>query len=233
MQLWANMATVGGDWMVLFEGNNMLRLLLGLWVSVRIALISLGISLVAGTLLGVVMNSRSRIVQLVTKFFVEFMRLMPQIVLLFLVYFETTKVWSINISAEFAAIVVFSLWGTAELGDLVRGAIAAIPRIQYDSAAALGMSRWQTQRYVVIPQAVRQLIPTTVNLTTRMIKTTALVYLIGVVEVLWVAKQIIDANRFDYPNASLWVYLTVFALYFVVCFAISQLSRVLERKLAL
>jgi polar amino acid transport system permease protein len=137
---------------------------------------------------------------------------------------------AVNLSGEVAAIVVFTLWGTAEMGDLVRGSISAIPAHQYDSARSLGLSAAQLQRHVILPQAVRRLLPLTVNLTTRMIKTTSLVALIGVVEVLKVAQQIIDANRFDYPDAALWIYGVIFGLYFAVCFPISWYSRRLERK---
>ncbi|SJM70164.1 amino acid ABC transporter permease [Gulosibacter sp. 10] len=221
------------DLELLFQGNNLLRLLGGLWVSVRIALISMGCSIVLGTLFGLLMRSRSRIVRLLCQLYLEFIRIMPPLVLLFLVFFETTRAWNLNLSGELAAVIVFTLWGTAEMGDLVRGAVGAIPLHQYDSARAIGMTGAQLQRHVILPQTLRRLVPLTVNLTTRMIKTTSLVALIGVVEVIKVAQQIIDANRFDYPNAALWLYGAVFLLYFVVCYAISLFSRYLERKWAM
>ena len=82
----------------------------------------------------------------------------------------------------------------------------------------------------MLPQALRGLIPATINLTNRMIMTTSLVALIGVVEVLKVAQQIIDANRFEYPSAALWIYGVVFLLYFLVCFPISLAARKLEER---
>ncbi|WP_040158894.1 amino acid ABC transporter permease [Nigerium massiliense] len=218
---------------LLFEGRNFSRLMLGLWVSVRIALLSMLFSIVLGTGLGLVMNGRSRVGRALSRVYLEFIRIMPPLVLLFLVYFDLTKVAGINLSGEVAAVVVFTLWGTAEMGDLVRGSISSIPAHQYDSARALGMTELELQRHVVLPQAVRRLVPLTVNLTTRMIKTTSLVALIGVVEILKVAQQIIDANRFEYPGAALWIYGAVFFIYFIVCFVISAFSRRLERKWAL
>lgn len=215
---------------VLFQGQNLPRLLQGLWVSLEIALFSMAASVVLGTLLGVAMTSRRRTVVATTRLYLEFIRIMPPLVLLFLVYFDLTRVASVNLTGEVAAIVVFTLWGTAEMGDLVRGSISAIPAHQYDSARSLGLSTAQLQRHVILPQSLRRLLPLTVNLTTRMIKTTSLVALIGVVEVLKVAQQIIDANRFDYPDAALWIYGVVFGLYFAVCFPISWYSRRLERK---
>ena len=147
-----------------------------------------------------------------------------------MVYFDTTKVWHINLSGEAAAIIVFVLWGTAEMGDLVRGALVSIPKHQYESSQALGLGRLQTYVYVIIPQTLRRLLPLSINLITRMIKTTSLVLMIGVVEVLKVAQQIIEANRMTTPNAAFGVFLVVLMLYFVVCWPISMLARHLERK---
>ena len=155
---------------------------------------------------------------------------MPQMVLLFLVYFGTTRAFGWNLSGETASIIVFVLWGTAEMSDLVRGALIAIPKHQYESAEALGMSRAQTYWYIIIPQTVRRLIPLSINLITRMIKTTSLVLMSGVVEVIKVAQQIIEANRTASPNAAFGIYLTVFVLYFFVCWPISLLASYLEKK---
>lgn len=218
------------DLEILFQGNNFLRLLSGLWVSVQIALISMGLSIILGTLLGVVMTSTNRIITVVTQTYLQFVRIMPQLVLLFLVYFDLTRGFGINLDAKLAAVIVFTLWGTAEMGDLVRSSVKAIPTHQYLSAYALGIEGTDLYRYVVLPQAVRGLLPLTINLTNRMIMTTSLVVLIGVVEVLKVAQQIIDANRFEYPGAALWIYGVVFLLYFIVCFPIAWVSRKLERK---
>ena len=116
------------------------------------------------------------------------------------------------------------------MGDLVRGALISIPAHQYESSAALGLSRAQTYRYVIVPQTLRRLIPLSINLVTRMIKTTSLVLMIGVVEVLKVAQQIIEANRMESPNAAFGLYLTVLVLYFLICWPISVLAKHLERK---
>ena len=160
----------------------------------------------------------------------EFIRIMPQLVLLFIAYFGVTRAFGWNLSADASAIIVFVLWGTAEMGDLVRGALISIPKHQYDSASALGMIKIQTFIYVVVPQTIRRLIPLTINLTTRMIKTTSLVVLIGMTEVLKVGKQIIDANRFEYPTAALWIYGVIFLLYFLACWPISILAKKLEKR---
>ena len=121
---------------------------------------------------------------------------------------------------------MFVLWGTAEMSDLVRGALIAIPKHQYESSEALGLSKIQTYLYIIIPQTVRRLIPLSINLITRMIKTTSLILMIGVVEVLRVAQQIIEANRMSNPNAAFGIYLTVFLLYFIACWPIICLQNI-------
>ena len=186
--------------------------------------------IILGILLGVLMTFRNPIIKAILRLYLEFIRIMPQMVLLFLVYFGTTRAFGWNLSGETASIIVFVLWGTAEMSDLVRGALIAIPKHQYESAEALGMSRIQTYWYIVIPQTVRRLIPLSINLITRMIKTTSLVLMIGVVEVIKVAQQIIEANRTASPNAAFGIYLTVFVLYFLACWPISLLASYLEKK---
>ena len=215
---------------VLLKGKNMARILGGLGVAMKISLISVIISIFAGILIGMLMTWKNPISRAVTRCYLEIVRIMPQMVLLFLVYFGTTRVFGWNLSGELSAVIVFSFWGTAEMGDLVRGAVISIPVHQYESAAALGLTRVQTYRYIVLPQTIRRLIPLSINLITRMIKTTSLVLMIGVVEVLKVAQQIIEANRMSSPNAAFGVYLTVFLLYFAACWPISMLAGYLEKR---
>ncbi len=215
---------------VLFKGKNFIRLLGGLATALEISLISVAISIAFGLVVGILMSFKNPIVRALTRCYLEVIRIMPQLVLLFIVFFGSTKALGINISGTVSAIIVFSLWGSAEMGDLVRGALESVAKHQYESAGALGLSRIDTYRYVVIPQAVRRLIPQSINLITRMIKTTSLVLMIGVVEVLKVAQQIIEANRMSSPNAAFGVYLIVFMLYFIACRPLSIFSEKLEAK---
>lgn len=216
---------------VLFKGTNFLRLCEGLWVTLRIAMIAMMLSIVLGFFLGMLMNLQNKGVRAVCRAYLEIVRIMPQLVLLFLVYFGAAKHLNMNLSGEKAAIIVFTFWGTAEMGDLVRSALIAIPKHQYESGYALGLNKWQVYRSVILPQTIRRLLPSAVNLLTRMIKTTSLVVLIGVVEVVKVGKQIIDASRYTNPTAALWVYGVVFLMYFAICFPFSRISAALEKRL--
>ena len=215
---------------VIFKGKNAARLLGGLGVALRISLISVIISIPLGILAGILMTFKNPILKAVLRVYLEFIRIMPQLVLLFIVFFGSTRVLGVDISGDLAAVIVFSLWGTAEMGDLVRGAIISIPKHQYESGEALGLSKRQIFIYIIIPQTIKRLVPLSINLITRMIKTTSLVLMIGVVEVIKVAQQIIEANRTSSPNAAFGVYLAVFLMYFIACTPISMLARYLEKR---
>ncbi|MBQ7758880.1 amino acid ABC transporter permease [Anaerotignum sp.] len=215
---------------VLLKGKNLSRILGGLGVAMKISMISVLISIPLGILLGVLMAGKNPVTKAIMRVYLDIIRIMPQLVLLFLVYFGTTRAFGWDLSGETASVIVFTLWGTAEMSDLVRGAIISIPVHQYESGAALGLSKTQTYLYIIIPQTIRRLIPLSINLITRMIKTTSLILMIGVVEVLKVAQQIIEANRMASPNAAFGIYLTVFFLYFIACWPISLLAKYLERK---
>ena len=215
---------------VIFKGKNAIRLLGGLGIALRISLISVLISIPLGILVGILMTFKNPILKAVLRIYLEIIRIMPQLVLLFIVFFGSTRALGIDISAELSAIIVFSLWGTAEMGDLVRGAVTSIPKHQYESSEALGLNKKQTFIYIIIPQTIKRLIPLSINLITRMIKTTSLVLMIGVVEVIKVAQQITEANRNSSPNAAFGVYLVVFMMYFIACTPISMLARYLEKR---
>ncbi len=215
---------------VLFKGTNAVRLLQGLWVSVEIGLVSVVISIFLGLLFGVFMTWKNPVAKVISRIYLEIVRVMPQLVLLFIVFFGATRVAGLDLSAELSSIIVFSFWGIGEMGDLVRGALVSIPKHQYESAQALGMSKAQVYYHIVIPQAVRRLIPMSVNLITRMIKTTSFVMMIGVVEVMKVGQQIIEANRMTSPNAVFGIYGTIFFLYFIACWPLSMLASYLEKK---
>lgn len=215
---------------VLLKGKNLARILGGLDAALKISMISIAISIPLGIILGILMTWKNPICRAILRCYLEFVRIMPQMVLLFLVYFGTTRAFGWDLSGELASVIVFTVWGTAEMSDLVRGALISIPIHQYESAEALGLTRMQSYRYIILPQVVRRLLPLSINLITRIIKTTSLILMIGVVEVLKVAQQIIEANRMGSPNAAFGIYLTVLFLYFIACWPISLLAKYLEKQ---
>jgi len=220
------------DLAVLFKGNNPARLLGGLGVTLGLSLVSVTLSVALGLVVGVLMTRKNPVIRALMRLWLETVRIVPQLVLLFLVYFGMAKAFNLQMTGETAAVIVFTFWGAGEMGDLVRGAITSIPVHQRESGAALGLTQGQVWRCVLLPQAARRLVPQAINLATRMIKTTSLVMLIGVVEVLKVGSQIIDAARYDAPQGAVWVYGAVFLLYFLACWPVSLLARHLEKRWA-
>ncbi|MEE0880678.1 MAG: amino acid ABC transporter permease, partial [Turicibacter sp.] len=199
-------------------------------VTIQISLISVFISVLFGLGMGVLMRIKVKVIQFFCQLYLNTVRIVPQLVLLFLAYFGLSKSFGVNLSGEVAAILVFSFWGIAEMGDLVRGALDSIPPHQYETGLALGLNKYQVYLYVIIPQTIRRLLPQTINLVTRIIKTTSLIVLIGVVEVVKVGQQIIEASRLTVPSAALWIYGVIFLLYFLVCYPISLLATKLEKR---
>ncbi len=215
---------------VLKMGTNFQRLLGGLWVTVWIALVSVAFSLVFGFLLGILMTSKNKIIRAVCKVYLEIMRIIPQLVLLFVAYYGLTRMFNISLSGEAASILVFTLWGSAEMGDLVRGALESVPKHQYESGRAIGLTERQIFFYIIIPQTLRSLIPLSMNLITRMIKTTSLVVFVGVIEVVKIGQQIIEANRLSNPYASIAIYFVIFMMYFFVCWILSLVASYIEKR---
>ena len=215
---------------VITMGTNLQRLFGGLWVTVWIALVSVAFSMILGFLFGILMTRKNKIVRAICKIYLEFMRIMPQMVLLFIAYYGLTRTFNISLSGEAASILVFTLWGTAEMGDLVRGSLESVANHQYESGRAIGFTERQIFFYIIIPQTLRSLVPLSMNLITRMIKTTSLVVFVGVIEVVKIGQQIIEANRIKIPTASIAVYFIIFMMYFFVCWILSLLAKVIENK---
>lgn len=215
---------------VLFEGTTLQRLFEGLMMTAGIAFISIIIGSFLGIGMGLLRTSKSRIVQFICRLYLEVFRIIPILVWLFIVYFGMTNALDIHLDGEVVAVIVFSLWGAAEMGDIVRGALESLPKHQVESGKAIGLSFWGLYRYVLIPQAVRRMLPGAINLSTRMVKTTSLVVMIGVIDVVKVGQQIIERSVIKVPTASFWVYGLIFILYFIICYPLSKLSKKLEAK---
>ena len=215
---------------VLFKGMNMQRLFDGLLVTAKIAFISIVIGSFLGIVLGVIWTSKSKWIRSVCRIYLELFRIIPILVWLFIMYFGVTTAFNLHVSGEITSIIVFTLWGAAEMGDIVRGALESLPKHQIESGKAIGLSFWGLYRYILIPQAIRRMLPGAINLATRMVKTTSLVVLIGVIDVIKVGQQIIEFSRLEVPTASFWVYGFVFILYFIICYPLSMLAKRLENK---
>lgn len=215
---------------VILQEKNIQRLFEGLFITVEIAFVSIIIGSILGILIGLSRTTKLKAVLFINRVYLEAFRIIPTLVWLFIFYFGVTTALNINLSGEVVSIIVFSLWGAAEMGDIVRGAVQSLPKHQIESGKALGLNYFQLYRFILVPQAIRRMIPGTINLATRMIKTTSLVVLIGVIDVVKIGQQIIESSRFEFPTASFWIYGCIFFLYFIICYPLSKISKNLEKK---
>lgn len=205
------------------------RLWQGLYITLEISIVSILITSLGGLALGILMSVKNRYVYILCRFGLEFVRVMPLLVWLFIVYFGLSRWLGVNLSSVSSAIIVFSIWGSFEMMDLVRSSLQSIPKHQYESALSLGLNKFQAYFYVIIPQAVRRLTPMSMNLLTRMVKSTTFAYLIGAVELVKVGQQIIEFNNRN-DLAPFIIYGLIFFIFFIICYPIALYSKKLEKK---
>ncbi|MBT0878059.1 MULTISPECIES: amino acid ABC transporter permease [unclassified Campylobacter] len=213
---------------ILFDLSIYSRLYEGLKVTLFISFVSIFFSIIGGLVLGVFMSLGNKIIFYILKIILEIIRFMPIIVWLFLIYFGMSS-W-LSIDAISATIIVFVIWGMFEMMDLVRGAITSIPKHQFESSIALALSKYQMYRYIILPLALKRLIPNVINLLSRMIKTTSVAYLIGVVDILAIGNQLKEVTLFISNLAPLYIYTIIFFIYFIICYPLSKISKILEKR---
>lgn len=157
--------------------------------------------------------------------FIECVQGIPLLILLFIVYFGLS-VYGLVLPALVAAGLAMMIYASAYLGDIWRGCVEAMPRQQWEASECLSLTRWQTLRLVIIPQATRLSLPPTIGFLVQLIKMTSLASVIGFVE-LTRAGQIINNSIFQ----PFLVFLLVGSFYFLLCYPLSRWSASMERKL--
>lgn len=222
------------DW--LLNANSLQRLGAGLEQTVKISLLALVFSSLLGLGFGLLLRSRWRILRWPARFYLETIRIVPLLVWLFLLFYGLPQWTGWHLSGFWVCVLVFSGWGLAEMGDLLRGALDSIDRHQRDTGRALGLSDGQIFWLIEAPQALRRLLPGAINLATRLIKTTSLGYLVSVVELVMAGQTLIEntlvrgPGTAAVPNASLWVYGLIFIIYFLICYPLSRWAARLEQR---
>ena len=210
---------------VLLNVDNVRRLSEGLLMTLNVSLVSVALSLPLGVLFGMVMRINNPVTKIASRTYLEFIRIMPQLVLLFVVYFGFTRSFGWNLSAYTSSIIVFTAWGTAEMGDLVRGALGSIPRHQYESAHVLGLSPLQTYRFVIIPQMTARTLPALAGQFASVIKDSSLLSMISVTELTQTMREIsaVNLNLVE-------CYLFLGVLYLILTLPVVLVSNLLEKR---
>lgn len=200
-------------------------LAVGAGQTLAISLLAILFATLGGVAYGVLAQQGGRLTRGVLRVYLELFRVVPVLVWLYLFFFGLPIFFGVDIPAFWCAVLVLSLWGASEVGEVVRGGLKSLSRGQQEAGLALGLSRWQLYRHVLLPQALQRLTPPTINIHTRIIKTSSLAVLIGVVEVIKVGQQIIERTY-----GSLLIYGLLFLFFLSVCYPLSLASRRLEQK---
>ena len=200
----------------------------GLPVTLILATSGLAFGFPLGILVALGRRSKLPAIRSLSVLYVELIRGVPLVSLLFMASVMSPLFMpsGFNIDKLLRAQIAIILFAGAYLAEVIRGGLQAVPRGQYEAADALGLSYWRKHRLVVLPQAIRHVIPPLVNTFIAFFKDTSLVLIIGIFDLLTTAKTaIIDPA---WQQFSVEVYIFVAAIYFVFCFAMSRYSRSLE-----
>jgi len=201
-------------------------LLRGLAVTLELSAVVIVLGSTIGYLGGLSLEYGPKPLWAAVRVYVDTLRGIPVLVLLFAVFYGLPIV-GIQIGAFGAGVVALSVFAGAHMTEVVRGGIASIPRTQGDAAKAIGLQFWERLRWVILPQAVRRILPPWVNTAVELVKGSSLVSLIGVVELLLATQQVVGRTFIVIPT-----YTLAGLMYFVVNYGISRLGALVERRYA-
>jgi len=203
----------------------------GLKETARIAVISVVGSALVGVVLGTLLTIRFWPLRSMIRLYIEVWRGLPIIVTIFLIFFALPSV-GIRFSPYLAAAIGLVLWGSAQVAEATRGAVESIPREQHQAASALGFGWVGRHAFVILPQALRRLLPPMVSLLAGVIQNTTLASIIGASEVLATGTQSIERLQHSSGNShSFAIYAGIMAAFFAISFPLTRLAVYLERRL--
>jgi polar amino acid transport system permease protein len=211
------------SWAVVAE--NLPYLLRGAAATAALAAGVILLGTTAGLVVGLLRFLPSAVARAAVTAAVEVVRATPLLLLLFFIFFGLPAV-GLRIPTWPAAVLAMSLWMTANTSEVVRGAVQSIPRGQSEAARSTGLTAVQSLRHVILPQALRRMLPPFVGLCTILVKDTSLAAIIGVFELTRAAQESIERTLHPFE-----LYLTAAALYFALCFPLSLLADRAERRL--
>ena len=200
----------------------------GVGLTLYLAVVSLALSFIGGLVLGLLSVSRNRLLRWGSMTVIQTIRGMPLLMVIFWMFFLLPAMLGGGMTAAWTIIVALTLFTSAYMSEIVRAGITGIPKGQTEAAISTGLSHGQAMFYIILPQALRNMIPSFVNQFVSMIKDTSLAFIVGVTELTQIATQINNRTML-FPTE---IFLFIAVIYFVICFAFTELSRWLERRLA-
>lgn len=199
----------------------------GLWMTVAVSGLSLIFGTICGFLLGILRSGNSKLLNLPIAAYVAVIRGTPFVVQIFIVFFILPE-WGIQLDAFPAAVLALTILGSAFICEIVAGGIKAVPKGQWEAATSSGLSIVQQLRFVIVPQAMRTILPPLVGQYVLLIKDSSVVAVIGVTELTRVG--LLTVVRIP---EGLMVFSLVGILYFAISYPLIRLSNALEQKMAL
>jgi His/Glu/Gln/Arg/opine family amino acid ABC transporter permease subunit len=209
----------------------------GLPATLRIAAVSLVASTVVGVVLGTLLTIRFLPTRALIRLYIEIWRGLPIIVTVFIVFFVFPVLGSqFEFDPLTSATIGLSLWGSAQIAEATRGAVQSIPREQHEAASALGFGWVGRHAFVILPQALRRLLPPLVSLLVGIIQNTTLASVIGATELLEASKQQVERITAPPPAGigeihAIEIYGAVMVIFFLISFPLTRLAIFLERRL--
>jgi polar amino acid transport system permease protein len=210
----------------------------GLKGTFRVAAISLTGSLVIGVLLGTLLTIRFLPSRAAIRLYIEVWRGLPLLVTIFIIFFALPKFGSqFRFDPFTSAAIALTLWGSAQVAEATRGAVQSIPREQQEAAAALGFGWIGRHTYVILPQALRRLLPPVVGLLVNILQNTTLAQVIGAAELLETGERSVERLGSLQPDGTIGdphyipIYGSVMVVFFVISFPLTRLAAYLERRL--
>src|SRR5574344_2053618 len=200
-------------------------LVAGAGITVEVTFLSVGLGLAFGIIVSLIRLSSIKPLKYIGNVYVDFIRGTPLLVQIFLVYFALPAIINHRVDAFFAAISACSINSGAYVAEIFRGGIQSIDKGQMEAGRSLGMSWWQTMRYIIMPQAFKRIIPPLGNEFIAMLKDSSLVSVIGFEE-LTRRGQLIIARTY----ASFEIWLAVAFIYLLMTFVVARLTGILERR---
>lgn len=196
----------------------------GLGATFKIALVDAALSIVVGAIVALGQVSEKRVLRWASVLYAECFRGLPTLLLVLFVYFAFPSI-GINVTAYWAVVLGSAAYNSAVLSNVFKAGIMSIERGQVEASYSIGLSQWETMRLIISPQAFQRMLPSTVAQLVVLFKDSSLGFFIGYEELLR-RTQIMGA----YSENLIQAYLVAAALYFVLCYSLSRLARLLERS---
>ncbi|MFC0275907.1 amino acid ABC transporter substrate-binding protein/permease [Enterococcus devriesei] len=205
--------------------NNYKSLLEGLWKTIVLALVSFALALILGVIFGLFRVSPSRALRTIAGIYIDIIRGIPMMVLAFFIFFGLPGITGIKIPDFAAGIITLTLNASAYIAEIVRGGINAVPVGQMEASRSLGLSYNRTMQKIILPQAVKIMIPSFINQFVISLKDTTIISAIGVVELLQTGKIIVART-----TQSSYVYLIIAIMYLILITILTKLANRLDKK---